>query len=312
MTGAHSGLRRYKPLWMSAWPLWTLAVFASLAVVRLLPDGYIRAVVAAPILLMVPGSLTLGVVFGQHGRPRGAAFLCYAALLGTVWSVFASLALYARGVLITSDSTFWCLLVVSAVLAVAAEVRLLLGRPGEGRRVARKPEAQDPDLFDAAADDAETSTAVRDTGYYAFLAVVAGVVLLAGGLYASDHLPQPAPTGYTWMAWTKPPTTRDIPIGPGGTKLSFQIVHRQPDTTTFRLNAEWLGDPSRPLAQPVTLNIGPNQTFRGALYVPALPNGCTYRIVVALTAAGQPTPKPQTWSINADVHDPSKSPKTCK
>jgi hypothetical protein len=292
--------------------LWTLVVFASLAAVRLLPAGYIRAVLAAPILLMVPGSLTLGAVFSQRRRPQGVAFLCFAALLGTVWSVFASLALYARDVLITANSTYWCLLVVSAVLAIVAEARLLLERPGKGRRVARKPEMQDPDLFDAEADEAETPMAVGDTGYYAFLAVVAGMVLLAGGLYAYDHLPQPAPTGYTWIAWTKPPTTRDIPIGSAGTRLSFQIVHRQSDTTTFRLNAEWLGNPSRPLAKPLTLSIGPNQTFRGALYVPPLPNGCTYRIVVALTAAGQPTPKPQTWSINADVYDPSKSPKTCK
>ena len=51
---------------------WTLLVFASLAVVRLLPGGYTRAAVAAPILLMVPGSLTLGAVFNQRRRPQGA------------------------------------------------------------------------------------------------------------------------------------------------------------------------------------------------------------------------------------------------
>ena len=63
-------------------------------------------------------------------------FVCYAALLGVVWSIFASLALYVDGVLITADSTYWCLLIVSAVLAIVAEARLLLGRPGSGRRAA--------------------------------------------------------------------------------------------------------------------------------------------------------------------------------
>ena len=139
--------------------------------------------------------------------------------------------------------------------------------------------------------------------------------LLAGGLYAYDHLPHPAPAGYTWMAWTGPPIKGDIAIGSAGTKLGFQIVHHQSDTTTFKLSAAWLGSTSRPLAKPLTFSIGPNQTFRGALFVPPLPDGCTYRIVVALTAARQIDPltkKPQTWSINADVHDPSKSSKTCK
>jgi hypothetical protein len=141
------------------------------------------------------------------------------------------------------------------------------------------------------------------------------VSLLAGGLYAYDHLPHPPPAGYTWLAWTGPQIKGDISVGPAGTKLSFQIVHHQPDTAAFRLSALWESNNPRPLASPVTVSVGPNRTFQGALLVPPLPDGCTYRIVVALTAARQLDPltkKPRTWSINADVRDPGKPAKTCQ
>jgi hypothetical protein len=315
VTGTRRVLPWIKPLWLSTWPLWTLLMFVSLAAVRSLPGGYTHAAVAAPILLMVPGSLTLGAVFNKRHCPRGLVFVCYAALVSAVWSAFASLALYADGVLITAESTYWCLLAVLAVLAIVAEARLLLGRPERGRRSARKLKVLNPDQRDAEANDAETPAAARGASYYSIVAVVAGVSLLAGGLYAYDHLPQPAPTGYTWMDWTGPPITGNITIGSTGTTLSFQVVHHQSDTTTFKLSAAWLGSPSTPLAKPLTFSIGPNQTFRGALLIPPLPNGCTYRIEVELTAARQIDPltqKPQNWSINADVRDPSKPSKTCK
>jgi len=315
VTGTHRLLRWFKSLWLSAWPLWTFAVFAGLAAVRLLPVGYTRTTLAAPILLLVPGSLTLGAVFSQRNRPRGVAFACYAALLSAVWSAFASLALYARDVPITADSTYWYLLMVSAVLTTVAEARLLLGRPGGGRRAARRLETLDLDPSDAAANGIEKPTEVRGAGYYVIVAVVAGISLLAAGLYAYDHLPHPAPTGYTQMAWTGPPIKGDIAVSSTGAKLRFEIVHRQSDTTTFRLSAAWLGTTSRPLAKPMSLSIGPNQTFRGSLLIPTLPDGCTYRIVVVLTATRQIDPltkEPQTWSINANVHDPRKSPKMCK
>ena len=303
-------LQRFKSLWLSTWPLWALLVFAGLAVVRLLPGGYGRTAAAAPILLMVPGSLTLGAIFGQRRRPRGMVFVCYAALLSAVWSAFASLALYVQGVLITADSTYWCLLTVSAVLAIVGETRLLLARREGSHRTAHTSEIPDADLSDT---DARKPAPVVNGGYCA-IAVVAGVSLLAGGLYVFDHLPHPAPVGYTWMAWAAPPITGDIPIGSAGKELRFQILHHQSDTTTFQLSADWLASPSRPLAKSLILSIGPNRSFQGALFVPPLPNGCTYRIVVTLTAIRQIDPltnKPQTWSINVDVHDPSKSLKTC-
>jgi hypothetical protein len=315
VTGNHGFLRRFELVWLSAWPLWALVVFASLAVVHLLPGGDVRAALAAPILLTVPGSLTLGAIFSQRHRPRGTIFVCYAALLSAAWSIFASLTLYACGILIAAASTYWCLLIFSAVLAIVAETRLLLEWPGRGRRVARKPETIDPDLSQAEANDTETPSAARTRGYYAVLAIVAGVSLLGGGLYAYDHLPHPASTGYTEIAWTGHQIDGDVAIGRVGSGLGFQIVHHQSVATTFRLSAAWLGTPSRPLAKPVTLSIGPNQTFRGTLFLPPLPDGCTYRIVVTLTATRLINPltkKLQTWSINVDVHEPSKSLKTCK
>jgi hypothetical protein len=258
---------------------------------------------------MAPGSLTLGAVFSQFNRPRGAAFICYTALLSAIWTAFASLALYSLGVRITADSTYWCLLAASAALAVVAEGRLLFGRPGRGRRAAPKPETMDPDLSDDEARSAKTPEVVRRPAYYGMAAVVAGAGLLAGGVYAYESLPHPAPAGYTWMAWTGPQIKGPIAIGSVGTDLRFEIVHRQPDTTTFRLSAVWLGSPSRPLAKSVIFRIGPNRTFQGTLFVPPLPDGCTYRIVVTLATPALPK-NSQTWSINADVYDPAK--KVCK
>jgi hypothetical protein len=311
VTGVHGVVRGLSRWWKWTWPLWAVVVFASLAAVRLIPGGYARAAIAAPILLLVPGSLTLGAIFSQRSRPRGTAFLCYAALLGAVWTGFTSLALYASGVSITAANTYGCLLMISTVLAAVAESRLVFGWPGTGRRAASQAEAPDPDLSDAEASDAGAPAgARRGRGpYYGVLAVVAGISLLAGGLYAYEHLPHPAPVGYTWMAWTGPQVKGPIAIGSAGGDLHFQIVHHQRDTTAFRLSASWLGSPSRPLAKSLTVRIGPNQTFQGTLFVPPLPDGCAYRIVVTLTA--QHT-DPQSWSINADVHDPGQSRKTCK
>jgi hypothetical protein len=316
MTSAHGVVQRFKSLYLSAWPLWTLLVFGSLAAVRFLPEGMVRAAVAAPILLMVPGSLTLGAGFSQSRRPQGTAFLCYAVLLSAVWSAFASLILNVLGVLITADSTYWCLLAVSAVLAILAEARLLLARTEGSHRTGSRPEIRDVDALDTDSDDAEAPADIRGANYYyAIVAVIAGVSLLGGGVYVYDHHPRPSSTGYTWMAWTGPQVKEHIAVGSAGTELHFQIVHRESDTDSFRLSASWQGAPSRPLAKSLTLTIGPDRTFHGALFVPPLPNGCTFRIVVSLTASRQMDPltkKLSTWSINADVYAPGKSLKVCK
>jgi hypothetical protein len=314
MTGARSFRREVQAEWLAVWPIWTLVGFVGLEAARLLPAGYARAAVAAPILLLVPGSLTLGAVFSGRRRPQAAVFVCYAILLSALWSVFVSLALYALSIRISASSTYRGLLLVSIVVAVVAQARLLLGRPGRGRRAVHKREAPDPDLSEDEVVRPGTSAAVRAKGRHAVLAVVAGTSLLAGGAYAYEHLPQPAPTGYTWMAWTGPHVNGDIAIGSAGTELSFQIVHRQSGTTAFRLSATWAGAPPHLLAKSLILRIGPDKTFKGRLFVPPLPDGCTYRLVVALTDVRRISPpihKTGIWSINADVHDPVKSSKKC-
>jgi hypothetical protein len=192
---------------------------------------------------------------------------------------------------------------------------LLLDRPGKGRRAARKPEIPDPDRSDDEIEDAAVPEPARSAGFYSVIAVLAGMSLLGGGLYAHDHLPHPAPVGYTWLAWANSHTNGEVDITSAGTQLGFQIVHHQPGTASFRLSADWLGSSSRPMAKPLVVSIGSNQTFRGSLFVPPLPNGCTYRIVISLAALGKAdslTEKPETWTINADVRDPAKSSKSCK
>lgn len=312
-TIAPSIIHRLRALWLSAWPLWTLIVVAGLAFVPLLPWTGLRAVVGVPVLLLAPGSLAIGAIFSQRQRPRGEMFIFYASLVGIVCTGLASLALYVLHILITADSTYWCLLLISVVFAVTAEGRLVLGA-GRGRRVAGKSAVLDADLSDTEAEDAEIWSG-EGAGWYWLVALVAGVCLLIGGVFTYEKLPHSAPVGYTWLAWTGPPIKSYVAVGSRGTKLGFQINHHEPGTSAFRLSAEWLSSPSRPLATPVAVNIGPNKVYRAAILIPPLPNGCTYRIVVSLTALHQIDPhtkEPQTWSINVDVRDPRRSSKACK
>src|SRR5260370_11309998 len=144
MSTMQASLERLKPLWLSAWPLLALVVFASLAGTRWLPGGYARAAVAAPIL-MVPGYLTLGAIFGHDSRPRGSAFICYSALLSVIWLGFSSLALYLLIGRITADDMYWSLLVICAVLATVAQARLELGRSATSSRATGGGESLNPD-----------------------------------------------------------------------------------------------------------------------------------------------------------------------
>lgn len=298
-------VQKVKPLLLSAWPLLALGLFACVAVTRWLPGGYARAVVAAPILLMVPGSLTQGAIFWPDQRPRGAAYICYSALLSVIWLSFASLALYLLGVLITADAMYWSLLVICAALATVAQARLGLRQPTASFSPAGSGESVHPDplgLRPAAAP------------FYAIVAVAAGLSLLAGGVYLQAHLPHPARAGYTWIAWEHPQGTGEFTIGPAGAELPFEIFHRQAGATTYQLSAAWQGGPSGSLAKPMAVRLGPNQTFHAALFIPPLPIGCAYRVVITLIASRQHDPftkKPQRWSINAGVHGQGKPRKTC-
>lgn len=306
MSTVQASLQKLKPLWLSAWPLLVLVLFACVAVAFWMPGGYARAAVAAPILLTIPGSLTLGVVFGADNRPRGAAFICYSALLSVIWFGLASLALDLLGVPITNGVMYWSLLVICAALAAAAQVRLTLEQSTATSRAAGSDDSLNPD---ASGGDSLAAP------FYAIVAVVAGLGLLAGGVYLQAHLSHPAPVGYTWMAWEHPKGTGEFTSGSAGTKLPFKIVHRQAGSNTFRLSAAWQGSPPGSLAKPLALRLGPNRTFNAALFVPSLPRGCTYRVVITLTATRQLDPftrRPQNWSINAWVHGQGKPRKMCK
>ena len=282
--------RRTGTWWYAAWPCWLLLIFTGLALTRLLPPGVGRAIVAAPIFLTVPGALTLGGVLAMR-RLQPVVFGCLAILLSVLWSAFASLALDFLHVLITAESTYWCLLLVCVVLAAVAQLRIRLG-PSIG--------------LDGDADQPGSS---KSAGY-AVAGLAAGAILLAGGTYSYEHGPHPVPVGYTRIAWTGAQVKGAISVGPSGITLPFQIAHQQPDSADFRLSAAWTGvGQRRSLATPVTIHVGPDKTMHGELTIPPPPGGCAYRIVVTLVALGQT--HPQSWSINVDVRQRSRRQNAC-
>jgi len=281
MIGGHDALRLVRNSMHRAWPGWALLAFAGSAVVYLIPGGYVRALLAAPVVLIVPGALTLGALLGSRNRLPDAVFVCFAALLSITWWIFASLILYVLGVLITTSSTYWALLLICTFLAAAAQARLRQVYPAAGG-----------------------TPAATYTRYYPLAALVAGASLLAAGVFTWDHIHHPAAPGYTWLSWTGPPHDGVIGIGPAGRTLPFELVDRQHAAGTFRIQAMWQGSPPRPLAKPETVRVGAGQTLRAGVFVPRVPDACSYRIVVTITGVGQLdslTKRPQSWSINADV-----------
>ena len=310
MRATHGYVGRLRPLWLSAWPALAVALFAALAATRGLPAGYPRAVLALPILLLVPGTLTVCAVFGHEGRPRGTVFMGYAVTLSLVWLGFASLALYILHILITADSTYLALLVVCAVLASVAQARLLRERQTDS------PVVGDPGFPDERPNTTgNAGSASKTSPYMVAAAAVAGVALLCGGVYFYDHLPHPAPVGYTELAWTQ--SARDqstIAVGPEGAKLSFKVMSHQSSPAHFRLSSEWMGVPGRSLSKPVTFTLEANRTLTGTLFVPPPPDNCTYRIVVTLVGLGEKDPltgHQPTWSINANIRQPGTSGSAC-
>jgi len=290
-----SGVIKIKPYWAPAWPVWAFLAFAAIALTRWLPAGYARAAVATPVLLTLPGALTLGAIFGGRRRPPAAGFVCCSALLSALWCVFASLILYMAHVLITVDSTYWCLLAVCFVLAAVAHARI---------RIEASLPWHTAITPDASGETVLPPASIRRAGYQTAAALAAGLVLLGGAMYSYDHLPAPAPAGYTWLSWTGPRLTGPVQLSAAGATLPFEIVHHQPGTASYQLRASWLGTTSNPLAGPLPVTVGPDGVFKGQLTVPPLPRGCVSRVVVIVTALHQLDPhtkQPRTWSINTDV-----------
>lgn len=287
--------------WLRLWPAWTDAVFLLLAVVRLLPGGYLRAALALPIVLMVPGSLTLGAVFGRCRRPQAPVLVASAALLGVIWLVVVFLVLSAAGVQITAVHAFWGLFAASTLIAAIAQARILSEPASAGERAgqATSASAAGPD------GDATLSRArQRRAAYYSAGAIAVGLGLLVAGVYTWDHIGHPAPVGYTAIAWTGVRDDGVVAIGRGGADLTFEIVHRQPDAAAYSLEAGFVGRPSRLIAGPLRIKVAPDKTVTGRLHVPAFNSGCTYRLTVTLTALPSAAAQvgARSWSLNLNVY----------
>ena len=131
-------------------------------------------------------------------------------------------------------------------------------------------------------DGSESST-VRTFGYHV-AALAGGILLLVGGTYSYLQGSLPAPSDYTWIAWSGPQVTGIISVGPSGRSLPFTIEHHEATAGEYKLTATW-GSSTHPhsLAKPVTLQLAPEGTLNGWLSIPAPPGGCTYHLVVTLT-----------------------------
>lgn len=291
--------------WSAAWPCYLLLAFAALALDAVVPAGPARAVVAAPVLLGVPGALTLGA-FQARRSVDIVAFGALAAVLSVLWLAFAALLLNAVQIRIAADSVYACLLLACASLATVAQLRIRRGSREARARERGSPAAPVPPggsspwaVTDVLSPPDEHRGSAARGARYALVAVVAGTALLAGGAYAYARAPHPAPAGYTWLAWTGQRATGIITIGPGGRTLPFQIGHEQPGTAEFRLTADWTGGNRQyALATPRIVRLGAG-TVQASLAIPRPPGACAYRVVVTLTELGGAHPR--TWSINADV-----------
>ena len=302
---------RIQELWLLGWPVAAFALFALLAAAQELPAGYARALVALPIAFSVPGALTVCAAFGARERPEGKVRAGYTILLSTLWSVFVSVTLYIMHITITAASTYWGLLGLCAGLAVLAEARLLAERRSINRRTVH---------FGAYKKRASGATGDSATGdklsqYLPIAAVLAGVGLLVGGLYFYDHLPSPpTSTAYTQFSWSDT-QGNIITVGRSGTKLAYQISNLQTAWSTYRLSAVWQGrSEQQPLATPLTVSVGPNETIKGVLFVPQPPTSCVYRIAVTLIEIDQIDPlthQQPTWSINANVSKSGTRQRAC-
>jgi hypothetical protein len=282
---------RYR--WSDAWPWYLLAAFAALALTLVVPGGPARAILAVPVLLGVPGALTLGAAQARRSVDA-VAFGGLAVMLSALWLAFAALILTVLQVQITGVSVYACLLLVCCVLAAGARRQL--------RRRAADEDAMLPgrEPADVLCVPDEIGASPKRAAWYAVGGVLAGAALLGGGAFAYVSAPHQAPVGYTWLAWSGAKANGVIAVGPHGIKLPFGITHEQPGATEYRLTANWTGGgKAHALTAPQTVRVGGSKTVWSSLSIPQPPGTCAYRVVVTLTELG--TAHPQSWSINADV-----------
>jgi hypothetical protein len=180
--------------------------------------------------------------------------------------------------------------VISTLLAIVSQLRISAGDPPS--------QAESEDVPASLLDGSEPS--IVKTLAYNLAALAGGIVLLVGGTYSYMHGSHPAPSDYTWIAWSGPQVTGIISVGPAGTSLPFTIEYHEATSGEYQLAATW-GSSTDPhsLATPVTLRLRPESTMNGRLAIPAPPGGCTYRVVVTLTRLHGASHL--SWFINADV-----------
>jgi hypothetical protein len=283
---------RFRQRWLDAWPCYLLAAFAALALTALVPGGPARAVLALPVLLGVPGTLTLGAAQARR-TVDATAFGALAFMLSALWLAFAALILAVLKVRISGVSVYACLLLVCCVLTAAAQWRL---RRAAGENAVLPP--REP--ADMLGVPSEAGASPKRGAWYAVGGVLAGAALLGGGALAYASAPRQPPAGYTWLAWSGAKANGVITVGAQGISLPFEITHQEPGTTEYRLTVGWAGDgKAHALAAPQALRVGGDKTVRATLSIPQPPGACAYRVVVTLTELG--TARPQSWSINAGV-----------
>jgi hypothetical protein len=274
--------------WPDAWPCYLLAVFAALALTAVVPGGPARAVLAVPVLLGVPGALTLGAAQARRSVDA-TAFGALAVMLSALWLAFATLILTAFKVRISGVSVYVCLLLVCCVLTAAAQ-----------RQLRRRAVLTAPEPADGLSVPDEIGASASRGAWYAVGGVLAGVALLGGGALAYASAPHPAPVGYTWLAWSGAKADGVIAVSAHGIALPFEITSGERGTTEYRLSASWTGGgTAHALTAPRTLRVRGEKTVTATLSIPQPPGACAYRVVVTLTELG--TSHPQSWSINAGV-----------
>ncbi len=283
---------RFRQRWLDAWPCYLLAAFAALALTAFMPGGPARAVLALPVLLGVPGALTLGAAQARRSVDA-TAFGALAFMLSALWLAFAALILAVLKVRISGVSVYACLLLVCCVLTAGAQWRL---RRAAGENAVLPP--REP--ADMLGVPSETGASPKRGAWYAAGGVLAGAALLSGGALAYASAPHQPPAGYTWLAWSGAKANGVITVGAGGISLPFEITHQEPGPTAYRLAVGWTGDgKAHALAAPQTLRVGGGKTVRATLSIPRPPGACAYRVVVTLTELGPA--HPQSWSINVGV-----------
>ncbi len=276
--------------------LWVLAAATTMSIGVLVPIAAIRALVALPTALVVPGYAAALAIFGP--RWRGDALgLALGALLSAALYPLLALLLYAASIRLSTASV---LAATDALIAVCVGIVALRERragwigAGDARPVAGR---------DFGAGD-EPWSDWRAIGLFAALvAVVVGALALL-----MPVLPSPAPSPYTqfYLAgnWAhlhsiaRPGTGRHLAVTIGVANRThlpqrYLIVPRLD-------NVPWRGR---------IVHLGDGGTWSGAIGGPVPAGGCAHQLAIRLYAVGGGYRK--IGELTLWTHDASVLPRAC-